>query len=117
MKLNYLDSNAHYDSCFDTLSMNGFCDTRVNSCGASLWLALANAGEDACTTIDFIRNKAPQEREEVAHGASREVGRKPHNPKSPGRAIESQRSQFFLPSGAKRNATCDMGKIVISNKV
>jgi hypothetical protein len=44
---------------------------------------------------DFIRNKAPEGREDAAHGASRGAGAETPNPKSPGRAIESRRPKFF----------------------
>jgi hypothetical protein len=53
-------------------------------------------------TVDFIRNKAPEGREDVAHGVSRGVGGGTHNPSSPGRAIEDRHLKFFRPSGAER---------------
>jgi signal transduction histidine kinase len=52
--------------------------------------------------IDLIRNKAPEGRKDIAHGASRGAGAGTHHPRSPGRAIESRRPTFFRPSGAER---------------
>jgi hypothetical protein len=85
-------------------------DARPTFQGSGCYTA-RRSGQEACRfscssmyrfSEDFIRNKAPEGRENVAHGASRGAGTETHGSRSPGGAIEGCRPEVFRPSGAGR---------------